>query len=133
MKSISRLTKRLNQLNLSYARKADLISKYKKADPILTKEMNEYFGIKAAPPRKKAFKKNIIKKRKLVTRPRTSPQKKNEYKSSSKQKTIHQYSKTNKQTYRGSHASVFDHKARPTPDLHLEADKLLDKEYLKNS
>ena len=98
MKSISRLTKRLNQLNLSYARKADLISKYKKADPILTKEMNEYFGIKAAPPRKKAFKKNIIKKRKLVTRPRTSPQKKNEYKSSSKQKTIHQYSKTNKQT-----------------------------------
>ncbi len=118
MKSPAKLSKKLNRLNLSYARKADLMAKYINANSQLAREMNNYFGIKDPAPRKKIkTKKKAVQKRKIVN----------------KRNSVPQYSKTNKQSYRGSNASVFDHKARPTPDLHLEADNLLDKDYFKNA
>ena len=125
MKSLHALSKKLNNLGLSYVRKADLISKYICAGPELTRQMNVYFGIKnpVSPVRKKPKAAPMPKKKTIKRKKQTKKIK----------KSSGPYSETNKQTYRGSNASLFDHRARPTPDLHLDADKLLDKEYFKNS
>ena len=115
MKSVETLKQKLNKLNLSEARKADLIVKYIKADAKLTKRMNDYFGIRTVQKRKKA---------KTKKKPHSN-------KRSANREPIIQSSKTSNQPYRGSHARIFDHRARPEPDLHIEADKQLDKEYFK--
>jgi len=96
MTSLDQLREILNNLNIGSARKADLINKYKKAGPIVKKEMNEYFGIKSA-------------------------------------ERSESNNKPDSKAYYGSNARNIDHKARPTPDLHLESDKTLDNEYFKNS
>ena len=54
MKSVAKLEQKLKKLNLSEARKTDLIAKYIKADAKLTKRMNDYFGIRPVQQRKKA-------------------------------------------------------------------------------
>ena len=41
--------------------------------------------------------------------------------------------KPDDKAYYGSNARNLDHRARPTSDLHLEADQALDDEYFKNS
>ena len=45
MKAVAELRNKLGQRNLSDARIADLISKYKNADSLLEREMNNYFDI----------------------------------------------------------------------------------------
>lgn len=105
MKSLDQLRKILNELELGEARKADLINKYKKADSSLRNEMQEYFGIKAT----------------------------EEEAPNIKHTENNNYNKPDSKAYYGSNARNFDHRARPTPDLHLESDKALDNEYFKNS
>ena len=98
MKSLDKLRQILNDLNLSDARKADLVNKYKNASVALRTEMNKFFSIKNT---------------------EESPSK--------------NHNKPDSKAYYGSNARNIDHRARPTPDLHLEADKSLENEYFKNS
>ncbi len=113
MKMVKQFTQKLDSLNISIDRKADLLSKYLNANSNLESKMNEYFEIIPPLISKKTKRKVVANNKKKIKNPEA--------------KYIIN------DNYYGSRRKSFDHKARATIDIHLESDASLGKKYFSNS